>query len=60
MTVADYTSKIKDICDSLASIDVIVEDGEMVQICLRELVSKFGAFRTLVCTREQTLTFFDL
>ena len=34
MSVIDYTSKIKDICDSLASIDVNVEEGEMVQICL--------------------------
>ena len=52
MSVADYTSKIKDICDSLASIDVNVEEGEMVQICLGGLASKFGAFRIAVCTRE--------
>ena len=60
MSVADYTSKIKDICDSLASIDVNVEEGEMVQICLGGLASKFGAFRTAVCTRENTSSFFDL
>ena len=60
MTVADYTSKIKDICDSLASIDVNVEEGEMVQICLGGLASKFGAFRIAVCTRENTPSFFDL
>ena len=51
LSVADYTSKIKDICDSLASIDVNVEEGEMVQICLGGLASKFGAFRIVVCTR---------
>ena len=28
MSVSDYTSKIKDICDSLASIDVNAEEGE--------------------------------
>ena len=39
MSVADYTSKIKDICDSLASIDVNVEEGEMVQISLGGLTS---------------------
>ena len=33
MSVADYTSGIKDICDSLAS-NVTVEEEEMVQICL--------------------------
>ena len=32
MLVADYTSNIKDICDSLASVDVNVEEGEMLQI----------------------------
>ena len=30
MSVADYTSKIKDIYDSLASVDVNVEEDEMV------------------------------
>ena len=34
ISVADYTSKIKDIYDSVASIDVNVEEGEMVPICL--------------------------
>ena len=60
MTVADYTSKIKDIYDSLASIDVNVEEGEMVQICFGGLASMFGAFRTVVCARENTSSFFDL
>ena len=44
MSVTDYTSKIKDICDSRATIDVNFEEGEMVQICLGGLASKFGAF----------------
>ena len=30
LSVADYTSKIKDTCDSLASIDTNIEEGEMV------------------------------
>ena len=60
MSGADYTSKIKDICDSLASIDVNVEEGEMVQICLGGLASMFGAFRTVVCTRENTPSFLNV
>ena len=32
----------------------------MVQIYLGGLASKFGAFRTVVCTRENTPSFFDL
>ena len=60
MSVADYTSKRKDICDSLASIDVNVEEGEMVQICLGGPASKFKSFRIGVCTRENTPSFFRL
>ena len=60
MSVANYTSKIKNIYDSLASISVHVEEDEMVQICLGGLSSKFGAFRPMVCTRENTPSFFDL
>ena len=50
LSVADYTSKIKYIYDSLASIEVNIEESEMVQICLGGLASKFGVFRTAVCT----------
>ena len=60
LSVVDYTSKIKDICDSLASIEVNIEESEMVQICLRGLAPKFKAFRTTVSTREKTPFFFDL
>ena len=51
LSVADYTRKIKEIYDSLASIDVNIEESEMVQVCLRGLASKFGAFRTAVLLR---------
>ena len=60
LPVADYTSKIKDICDSLASIDVNIEESKMVQVCLGGLASQLGAFRTVVCTRKNTSSFFDL
>jgi hypothetical protein len=42
--VADYTLKINEICESLASVDVDINDSEKVQICLGGLASKFGAF----------------
>ena len=32
----------------------------MVQICLGGMAPKFEAFRTAVCTRENTSSFFDL
>ena len=44
--------KIKDIRDSFASIDVNIEESEMVQIYLGGLESKFGAFRTAVYPGE--------
>ena len=59
MSVADYTSKIKDICDSLSSVDVKFEEDKMVQVCLGGLMSKFGAFLTTVCTRKNTPLFLD-
>ena len=59
MPVAHYTAWIKEICDSLASINVIVKEDEMVQVCLGGLASKFGALRMAVCTRENTLSFFE-
>ena len=59
LSMVDYTSKIKDICDSLASIDVHIEESEMVQVCLGGLALKFRAFRTIVCTRENRPSFFD-
>ena len=60
MSVTDYTTRIEGICDSLASINVTVEEDEMVEVCLGGLASKFGAFRIAVCTREKTPSFFDL
>ena len=60
MSVANYTTKIKEIYDSLASVNVNVEEDEMVQVCLGGLTSKFRAFRMAVCTRENTPSFFEL
>ena len=60
MSVANYTARIKDICNSLASINVTVEEDKMVQVCLGGLASKFGSFRTTICTREKSPSFFDL
>ena len=40
LSVADYTTQIKDICDSLTSINVTIEEEEMVQIYLSSDHSK--------------------
>mgnify|MGYP000143747219 CR=1 FL=1 len=60
MSVANYTTRIKEIYDSFASNNVTIEEDEMVQVCLGDLASKFGVFRTTICTREKTPSFFEL
>ena len=60
MSITSYTLKIKQLCDSLASISVNVEDDEMVQICLGDLAPRFDAMRTVVLARENPSSFFDL
>ena len=37
MSITTYTLKIKDLCDSLGSIGVNIDDDEMVQICIGDL-----------------------
>ena len=51
MSIGNYTLKIKELCDALGSINVIIDDDEMVQICLGGLAPRFGAIRlaVLVC-----------
>ena len=52
MSITSYTLKIKELCDSLGSISVNVDDNEMVQICLGSLAPRFSAMRTAVLERE--------
>ena len=37
MSISDYTLKIKRICESLTSINVVVDDDDKVEVCLRGL-----------------------
>ena len=60
MSMTDYTSKIKEICDMLGSINVMIDEDEMVQVYLEGLAQMFGSFRMVVCTREKMPSFFNL
>ena len=60
MSMADYTSHIKEICDSLASINVTIEEDDMVYVCLGGFALKFVALRMAICMRENKASFFDL
>ena len=59
MSVSDYTAKIKSICDSLGSININVDEDEMVQVCLGGLTQRFNPLRTKILARE-TPPFFNL
>ena len=52
----DYTTKIKEICDALRSINMILDEDEMVHIFLAQ---RYNSIRTAICTREKPSTFFD-
>ena len=43
MSIATYILKIKELCDSLGSIGVNIDNDEMVQICLGGLAPRFDA-----------------
>ena len=53
-------TKIKDVCDALKSINVAVDEDEMVHICLGGLAQKYGAIQTTICRREKPLPLFYL
>ena len=53
MSITSYTLNIKELCNSLGSISINVEDDEMVQICLGGLTPRFGAMRTVVRNENQ-------
>ena len=60
MSIGSYALKIKELCDALGSINVGIDDEEMVQICLGCFTPRFSAIRSTVLTRENPPTFFDL
>ena len=60
MSITRYTLKTKGLCDSLCSINVNVEDDEIVQICLGGLAPRFIAMRTVALAKENLPSFFDL
>ena len=60
MSVTGYTTKIKEIWDALGSINVMVDEDEMVQICLGGLAQRYGPIWMAICTQEKPSSFLDL
>ena len=48
---------IKELCESLGSINVNIDDEEMVQICLDGVAPRYGAIRSVVLERENPPSF---
>ena len=57
MSINNYTLKIKELCDSLGSINVNIDNDKMVQVCLGGLAPQFDAIRLVVLTRENPPSF---
>ena len=60
MLIGSYTFKIKELCDSLGSINVNIDDDEMVQICLSGFAPRFNTISSAILTREKSPSCFDL
>ena len=59
-SITSYTLKIKELYDSLCSINANVDDEKVVQICLGGLAPRFGTMWTIVLARENLASFFDI
>jgi hypothetical protein len=61
MSINEYSLKIKGIVESLASINVYVDDDDdLVSICLNGLGKEYKPFTTSITVRENVPNFRDL
>ena len=60
MSIESYILNIKELCDFLGSINVNIDDDEMVQICLGGLAPWLGTIRLAILLKENPPSFFDL
>jgi len=60
MSINEYALKIKGIVESLASINVPVDDDDLVSVCLNGLGKEYKPFKTSVIVRENVPNFRDL
>jgi hypothetical protein len=60
MSINEYSLKIKGIVESLASINVSVDDDDLVIVCLNGLGKEYKPFKTSITVRENVPNFRDL
>ena len=54
MSIGNYTLKIKELYDSLGSINVNIIDDKIVQICLGDPAPRFNVIRLVVLARDKS------
>jgi len=60
MSINDYTLKIKGIVEPLASINVFVDDDNLVSVCLNGLGKEYKPFKISIIVKENVPNFQDL
>jgi hypothetical protein len=52
MNISDYSTKLKNLVDVLASIGSLVDDENLVVVTLNKLEKDYSQFRTLIVVRK--------
>jgi hypothetical protein len=60
MNISDYSTKVKNLIDVLASIEAPVNDEDLVTVTLNGLGKNYSQFRTSIVIRETFPNFQDL
>ncbi len=60
MSINEYSLKIKGIVESLASINVYVDDDDLVNVCLNGLGKEYKHVKTSITIKENVPNFRDL
>jgi len=60
MNINDYSTKVKNLADALASIGTPVDDEDLVVVTLNGLGKDYSQFRTSIAVRETFPNFQDL
>ncbi len=60
MNINDYSTKVKNLADALASIGAPIDDEDLVAVTLNGLGKDYSQFRTLIAVRETFPNFQDL
>jgi hypothetical protein len=60
MNISDYSTKVRNLADVIASIGAPLDDEDLVAVTLNGLGKDYSQFRTLIVVRETFLDFQDL